>query len=488
MFLRFTIALLILTASSLHAAVTVSVNGVSHTIPQTNEKGWGNNVTAWIQAISLYSLQPTGGTFTLTAETNFGATYGLKAPYYKSATSNISTAGVLRLARADSIGWRNQANGANLLLEVDSSNRLTFDSVLIPTATAASVQDSTFTIYDNGDTTKKIAFQASGISASTTRTITVPDSNVDLGGLVNANIASGAAIGAAKLVDGSVSDAELQYVGGLTSDAQTQLDAKVAKSTGTTKGDILVFTGSATVVRQGIGTDGHVLVADSAQTNGLKWAANPSAPNLAKEVITADGNFTVPVGTVAGTVFKFTITGGGGGGGGANSAASNPGGNGGGAGATCVKWLSGLTAGNTIVVDIGAAAAGGTATNAGTAGNASTIASGTETITTVTAAGGSGGAASASNAGAAAGGGCTNADFSITGGSGSLADSLGALATAGGLGGGSFYGSGGVGGGSGGNNAGAAGAAFGSGGGGGGGEDVSGGNGAIGVVVVEWAL
>jgi hypothetical protein len=44
----------------------------------------------------------------------------------------------------------------------------------------------------------------------------------------------------------------------------------------TTKGDIIVATGSATFVRQGIGTNGQVLTADSAEADGLKWAT-PSA-------------------------------------------------------------------------------------------------------------------------------------------------------------------------------------------------------------------
>lgn len=44
----------------------------------------------------------------------------------------------------------------------------------------------------------------------------------------------------------------------------------------TTKGDIIVATGSATFIRQGIGTNGQVLTADSAEADGLKWAT-PSA-------------------------------------------------------------------------------------------------------------------------------------------------------------------------------------------------------------------
>lgn len=51
----------------------------------------------------------------------------------------------------------------------------------------------------------------------------------------------------------------------------TQTAAMDALSPTTTKGDLLVDNGS-NVVRMAVGTDGYVLTADSAQSNGVKWA------------------------------------------------------------------------------------------------------------------------------------------------------------------------------------------------------------------------
>jgi hypothetical protein len=52
--------------------------------------------------------------------------------------------------------------------------------------TATSALDGTFRIDNTADPTKKIAFSAAGITTATTRTITMPDANVDLGNVANA--------------------------------------------------------------------------------------------------------------------------------------------------------------------------------------------------------------------------------------------------------------------------------------------------------------
>ena len=74
----------------------------------------------------------------------------------------------------------------------------------------------------------------------------------------------------------TVSATELGYLDGVTSAVQTQVDAKIAKSTATTKGDLLAATASATLARLGVGSNDAVLTADSAEATGVKWATPSS--------------------------------------------------------------------------------------------------------------------------------------------------------------------------------------------------------------------
>ena len=108
-------------------ATTVSFNGTNYSVPNNRDpKGWGTALTAYLVALGT-ALAKSGGNFTLTADVNFGANYGLIAVYYKSASADIATIGVFRLANNEGIAWRNAANAADLLLKVDASDDLVYD-------------------------------------------------------------------------------------------------------------------------------------------------------------------------------------------------------------------------------------------------------------------------------------------------------------------------------------------------------------------------
>ena len=66
-----------------------------------------------------------------------------------------------------------------------------------------------------------------------------------------------------------------------TAYVQTEAGLLVPKSTVTTKGDLIVGTGSGAITRRGVGSNGQVLTADSTQTDGVKWAtpSTGSKPN-----------------------------------------------------------------------------------------------------------------------------------------------------------------------------------------------------------------
>lgn len=72
--------------------------------------------------------------------------------------------------------------GANPSNDKDIATKKYVDDALSGTTGAITVKDANFTIQDDGDTSKQLKFQLSGITASNTRTLTVPDATTTLVG------------------------------------------------------------------------------------------------------------------------------------------------------------------------------------------------------------------------------------------------------------------------------------------------------------------
>lgn len=137
-------------------------NGVNYTVPAFGDTGYaqgpGNMSAYWI-ALASGTVQNTGGSFPLTAQLNFGPNFGVTAVNFTSTTTNPATAGSIRLAKTDTIDWRNNANSANLPLGINGSDQLTFSGIVISTAasTVTSVSGTANQITSTGGTTPVLA-------------------------------------------------------------------------------------------------------------------------------------------------------------------------------------------------------------------------------------------------------------------------------------------------------------------------------------------
>lgn len=114
--------------------------GANYVIPDIGDENWGQNVTNFLVAIPL-GVMPTSGVFSLTGDVSFGPTFGLVGNYFKSSTLNPASTGFLRLAKTDSLNWRNNANSADLPLAINGSNQLTFNGTVLITGASGNLTD-----------------------------------------------------------------------------------------------------------------------------------------------------------------------------------------------------------------------------------------------------------------------------------------------------------------------------------------------------------
>lgn len=302
-------------------ATSVSFNGITYSVPATGEQNWGGNtgVDGLLISLANNSFNKAGGLFTLTADADFGATAGLVSIYYKSRSSNIAAAGVVRLAVGDSIGWRNNANSSDLALSIDGSDNLLFDGHIISSSagvipvaaggtglTSYTIGD---TIYASGATTfSKLAIGAANTVCVSTGTApswaTIVNANVNAsaaivysklsltGGIVNADVNASAAIAYSKLtLTGAVLNADLAG-----SIAFTKLAAL-------TSANILV--GSAGNVATAVAMSGDTTISNAGAVTiaalAVTAAKMSSGAATSGQVATADGSGNVTYANAAAT-------------------------------------------------------------------------------------------------------------------------------------------------------------------------------------------
>lgn len=345
--------------------INLVINGVSYPFPQTGDKPYGDQVTAWATAVTN-AVFPKSGLFTLTGDIDFGASFGLKSTYYKSRSSNIASAGQIRLSNSDTIKFRNAANSADLSVGVDGSNNLTFGGTKITLSGAivnadisasaaiaysklaltgsivnADVSASAAIAYSklaltgsivNADVSasaaigySKLALTGSVVNADVSASAAIAYSKLNLtGGILNADINASAAIALSKLATTTASRAlvstaggvispasttatEIGYVSGVTSAIQTQIDAKAPSASPSFTGGITFTAGSGVafdVVRSV--TDGSTRISGStvAASGGAIYLYGSTHATKASQIELTQGG-TVYMTLNSGGAFTF---------------------------------------------------------------------------------------------------------------------------------------------------------------------------------------
>lgn len=389
-------------------AVNVVLNGVTYSIPEPGNDGWGQSLTDYFVAQASGLLQKAGGTFTLTAEVDFGATYGLKSVYFKSRATNPATAGQVRLGNAESISWRNAANGANLALLVNASDQLEFNGAAIQGAISVS-DTATIDLTLTGSTLSADIKSLSITNAMISASAAIEYSKLALtGSIVNADLANmasntikgnntGGAAAPSDLTGSQVTALLSNFTGDSGSGGVKGLvpapaagDAAAAKflkadgtwaapaGAGTVTSVGLTMPAEFSVAGSPVTSAGTLAVTKANQNAGTYYggpysgsAAAPTfkafqAPSIQK-FTSGSGTYTLPAGAL---YIRVRMVGGGGGGGGGGTGTT--GGSGGTGGNT--------TFGTTLLVANGGA--GGTASGNQTSGTGGTASLGTGPIGT----------------------------------------------------------------------------------------------------------
>lgn len=206
----------------------------------------------------------TGATSASGARTNLGLAIGTDVQAYDAtlaALAGYSTVGVVVSTGTDTFAGRTIMGTSDEITVNDGSGTsgnptISLATSLILTGKTITVTDSLFSIADNGDSTKKLEFQCSGLTSGTTRTLTVQDvsGTIYVGGGTDVAIADGGT-GASNAYDARVNlgiaKAFRGHIHGLTlsnnaSDATNDIDIAAGNAWDNTNDVLLDLTSGLT--------------------------------------------------------------------------------------------------------------------------------------------------------------------------------------------------------------------------------------------------
>lgn len=283
-------------------AFNVSFNGTTYPLPSVGDRIYATYINTFLTAVANNALAKSGGTFTLTADVNFGASYGPVVAYIKSRSSNIASTGVFRLANDEGIAWRNAANSANLLLKLNSSNRLELDGVAIPTISSTdtltnkTISGASNTISNvpltSGVTgTLPVANGGTGITAFGTGVATALGQNVTGSGSIvlgsGATLTSPAITTPTGIVKGDVGLGNVDNTSDATKNSATAtLTNKTISGASNTITNVSLTSGVTGTLPIGNGGTGQTIANDALN------ALLPSQTSNANKVLQTDGTNT----------------------------------------------------------------------------------------------------------------------------------------------------------------------------------------------------
>lgn len=265
-------------------------DGATYVIPAVDDEDWGQNVSNFLIAIPN-GVPPRSGTFALTGDLSFGASFGLISQYYKSPTANVASAGIVRLAKTDGIDWRNNANGGNLPLAIDGSDNLTFNGHIISASAAGPVTSIT------GTANQVIASASTGaVTLSTPQSINTTSSPTFAALTLTAplTIANGGTNSSTALANGKL----------MASSAGAIVESAITSST-TGSGNVVLAT-SPTLVTPALGTPTALVGTNITGTASGLTAGNVTTNANLTGPITSVGNAT-SIASQTGTGTKFVV-------------------------------------------------------------------------------------------------------------------------------------------------------------------------------------